>query len=737
MRPRPQNRFARWACARLFLAIALALAASHPAAAAPWLGTGPFGAQIRALASAPGARATAYAGTNSGFVFRTADAGASWTQASQGLPGLPILALAVDPRDARRVWTGTGAGLFNSTNSGTSWSLVATTENLRVLGIAIPAGSPDVIYVHGINTQGQHIVALLAMNGLPIGPPSTGLAGLVIRALAVDPLDAARVYAATNDGVYRSDDQGAVWQPTGAGAPASVLSLAVSRLAPGRLYAGTGGSGVFTSTNGGASWAPANGGIANQVVTALLADVGDSVSVVATTEDGLYFTGNGGASWQASVAPARVAGVQLAPGVEPGDVYAGTRGAGVFVSRDRGAGFLASSTGMLRTQVQALAIDPSLDSRVLAATSGGLYRSTNGGLDWTPSNTGMTHADVAAVAFSPQRSATLLAGTIDGGAFRSIDAGITWQRIAGLGFPRVSALAPDGVEAGVWYAATAGGGVYVSSDDGATWQARNSGLTDLFLSRVVASPIAAGTAYAVSANRVFITLNRGMSWQAVGSGLPTSGLNDLALATESPSLVFVGTDTGLFRSENGGISWSTRIGGGLPAGAGISTLHAVPTRQRVLYAGTTTGAVYRSFDGGENWIAIGSDLPAGVRVSALVATLDRDNGLFAGTGGRGAYVAQQQCGDGVVDVGELCDGGTGPDGGACPADCGIAASACAGDCDGSGDVTVDEIVRGVSIALGNAALSECEAMDRDRSGTVTVDEIITALVHALSGCPTD
>lgn len=59
---------------------------------------------------------------------------------------------------------------------------------------------------------------------------------------------------------------------------------------------------------------------------------------------------------------------------------------------------------------------------------------------------------------------------------------------------------------------------------------------------------------------------------------------------------------------------------------------------------------------------------------------------------------------------------------------------CAGDCDGSGTVTVDEILILVNIALGNAVASGCTAGDRDRNGSVTVDEILLAVSLALVGC---
>ncbi len=59
----------------------------------------------------------------------------------------------------------------------------------------------------------------------------------------------------------------------------------------------------------------------------------------------------------------------------------------------------------------------------------------------------------------------------------------------------------------------------------------------------------------------------------------------------------------------------------------------------------------------------------------------------------------------------------------------------AGDCNLSGDVTVDEVITGVNIALGTAGVDNCYDADRDFSETVSVDEIINSLNAALQGVP--
>jgi hypothetical protein len=60
---------------------------------------------------------------------------------------------------------------------------------------------------------------------------------------------------------------------------------------------------------------------------------------------------------------------------------------------------------------------------------------------------------------------------------------------------------------------------------------------------------------------------------------------------------------------------------------------------------------------------------------------------------------------------------------------------CIGDCDDNGQVTIDELIKMVNVALGDADVSECEAGDADGSGEVTVDELVRAVNAALGGCP--
>lgn len=57
---------------------------------------------------------------------------------------------------------------------------------------------------------------------------------------------------------------------------------------------------------------------------------------------------------------------------------------------------------------------------------------------------------------------------------------------------------------------------------------------------------------------------------------------------------------------------------------------------------------------------------------------------------------------------------------------------CVGDCNGDQIVGVDELVRGVHIALSETG--DCAGLDANEDGTVTIDELVTAVGNALTGC---
>lgn len=60
---------------------------------------------------------------------------------------------------------------------------------------------------------------------------------------------------------------------------------------------------------------------------------------------------------------------------------------------------------------------------------------------------------------------------------------------------------------------------------------------------------------------------------------------------------------------------------------------------------------------------------------------------------------------------------------------------CVGDCSGDGEVTVNELIMGVNIVLGNVLAGQCPAFDCRHNGQVTVDCLVRGVNAVLGGCP--
>lgn len=61
---------------------------------------------------------------------------------------------------------------------------------------------------------------------------------------------------------------------------------------------------------------------------------------------------------------------------------------------------------------------------------------------------------------------------------------------------------------------------------------------------------------------------------------------------------------------------------------------------------------------------------------------------------------------------------------------------CIGDCSGNGLVQINELIAGVRIALGQATIDDCAALDADGDGSVEIAELVRAVNEALASiCP--
>ena len=384
---------ARSTGAALGAALLLALGAI-PAAASSWQRIGPHGGRITSLAVDPSDPATVYAANGTGL-WKTLDGGATWSRSDSALLVAPYR-LAIDPTATATVYAGGTGGVARSTDGGATWVLPqpsGTTGDwpFNDVDIAIDPQNPGTLYA----ASGGVFKSL--DGGTSWTRSSTGLPQVPVTSLTIDSSRPAVLYAGTYAGVFKSTDSGASWQParTGLGAT-QVLTLAADPAVPGRVYAaaqpaqGAAPRHFFTTSNGGVTWIPRRLAPDNPRVTCLAATA-----------------------------------------AAPGTVYACGSAEGVFRSTDGGVHWAPSDTGLETMDLDAVAIAPSLASRVYAGVApfGNLGPAVYfpqrrpGGAAWSPASGGLGSPVLSAVVADPSQpgklfvltNADILVTTDDGG----------------------------------------------------------------------------------------------------------------------------------------------------------------------------------------------------------------------------------------------------------------------------------------------------------------------------------
>ncbi len=326
-----------------------------------------------AATSAPG---TLLAATPAG-PFRTLNGGISWQPLNQGLRGLAVVSLAVDPRDASAVYAGVTTGLLAGSHRGAAWS-----SRFAGLGLIQPVEAPFLLAVDpaGSGTIYRSLLFSLSRSfdgGRRWHELEVPNRCLVVSALALDPSSPRTVYVGGDNGdagcqerdvAFKSTDGGDTWTALSIDA---VNGIYVDPSSPETVYALA--DGLMKSTDGGMTWSSADAGLPPQVIYSLAIDPRSSSTLYAATYSGLFKSTDGGGSWLpagAGLPPGAVGTVAVSPR-DQGTVYAGIRGMGVFRSTDGAASWRALNAGLPRRDFTGLVvIAPSDPSILYAATAG-------------------------------------------------------------------------------------------------------------------------------------------------------------------------------------------------------------------------------------------------------------------------------------------------------------------------------------------------------------------------------
>lgn len=108
-----------------------------------WTDYGDRTAHVQALALDPDDPSRVYAGVEVGGAYRSDDGGRSWVAADKGLHR-DLHVLAVDPRQASRVYAATGGGFYASGDQGRTWRETGPLEGAYCTAFAVrPRASSD------------------------------------------------------------------------------------------------------------------------------------------------------------------------------------------------------------------------------------------------------------------------------------------------------------------------------------------------------------------------------------------------------------------------------------------------------------------------------------------------------------------------------------------------------------------------------------------------------------------
>jgi len=251
---------------------------------------------VSAAAVAPSNPAILYT-ASANQIWKSTDAGSTWSMVSQFSASVTVSALAVDPATPANVLAGTTTlGLFQSTDGGLTWVAANVGIPLQpngvinVGGIWIEPAAPGVIFASTNSGLLRSTDAGQTWTAIAGGNPSSFV--------SFDPLTKGTIYFVNADLVSRSTDDGSAFVSlTSLPNRVPVYALMADPHHAGVLYAGS-SAGVYQSTDGGITWSLKLAG----VTTVLAADPNSSALYADVSTSGLVRSLDGFAT-SASVGP--------------------------------------------------------------------------------------------------------------------------------------------------------------------------------------------------------------------------------------------------------------------------------------------------------------------------------------------------------------------------------------------------------------------------------------------------
>ncbi|MDA0709677.1 MAG: FG-GAP-like repeat-containing protein, partial [bacterium] len=286
---------------------------------------------------------------------------------SNGPSGLLIVpTVVINPSFPDTLFAGSlGGSVSRSLNRGSTWTTVGGSIADSVLVLGMARSNTAIIYAgtlnRGVYKTTDHGVTWAA----------TGLTGVQVEAVSVDPNNANRVYAGTRDSLMKSTNGGTNWIRANLDS-VKVTTIAMDPLMPDTVYVGTSTNGMYRSRDDGATWVKSFGGLTSNRISEI--DVHPTRSdtlYVATADGGIFRSVNGGDSFAASnngLTKTNLTSLQISPS-EPNVIYVGSSTGQVFKSTDHANNWLDISRNLsYGVPISAIAVAPDSSNVVYLGT---------------------------------------------------------------------------------------------------------------------------------------------------------------------------------------------------------------------------------------------------------------------------------------------------------------------------------------------------------------------------------
>ena len=547
---------------------------------------------------------TIYIGTPAGGIWKSTNAGASWTPLSDNLPQIGVSGIAVDPNNSNVIYISTGdcdaldtysIGVLKSIDGGATWNttgLTFTSTNKTSGDILMHPTNSNILWVATSDGIFKTVNAGQNWTLSQSGNFSQGRIRLKSG-------DANTVYAVSTNRFYRSVNGGTSFTFVTNGLPfaSSRLLMDVTAANSNYIYilsslTSGGFQGIYRSTNGGSSWVKTSGAT----------DI---------------FDGSGQAFYDLALAVSQTDENEIYTGCL--NIWKSTNGGVSSVKLNEwSAPFSATYT---HADIHYLRF---FGDKLYCGSDGGVYVSENNGSLFTDLTATAQISQFYKIAVSKQSASKMVGGLQDNGGHAYSDN--EWKNYYGADGMDT---AIDPINSNVYYGfIQSGGSLYISNNAGNSISGSvnaPAGQSGNWVTPLVTNSL--GELFSGYAN--LYTLNNG-AWiqQNVGS-LGGGNLELIAVDPSNDNIMYVVNGASLYKSNNKGINFTNVYN----ASSNITSVDVHSSNSNFVYITTqgTLGQALKSSNGGTNFTSISQGLPDIGKNVIIHQGRNPNNPLYLGT----------------------------------------------------------------------------------------------------------